>query len=207
MIYLVVFLTALFSPWLNRLVSKRLSVGVWGLIFSVLTICVTTYLWLISVISIDIIETYMARTQSQFLLYDGGSNRYDIQWNNIYDFFYNSLWAIPQGFIGPTFLECLSRPILFPVFLEGLLYLTTLVYLLYKLLQISLKSRNFRVYILPYIYVCFVIIFISYPWLMFNSGSALRYKQSMHPILIFYPLLIIAYYKAEIIMKSKIIKN
>ena len=59
-----------------------------------------------------------------------------------------------------------------------------------------------RVHILPYLFVAFVIVFVSYPYLIFNAGSSLRYKQSMHPVLIFYPLLILAYARANNLMKT-----
>ena len=85
--------------------------------------------------------------------------------------------------------------------------LSILSYLFFKLLQISIKSRILRLHILPYIYVCFAIIFVSYPYLIFNPGSAIRYKQSMHPILIFYPLLVLAYHRANNLMKNKIQKK
>ena len=145
----------------------------------------------------------MQRVQHSFLAYtNAGSNRTDIQWNNISDFMYNSLWGIPQGFIGPTLLEVISKPLQFPAFLEGLLYFSILCYLLVKVFKLSITSRTLRVHILPYIFVGFVIIFISYPYLIFNPGSALRYKQAMHPILIFYPLLILAYNRRHHLVKT-----
>ena len=145
----------------------------------------------------------MQLTQEQFYNYpNANANRYDINWNDKFDFFYNSFWAIPQGFIGPTLPESFLRPIMFPVFLEGMLYFAVLLYLGINLLALSIKSKDLRAHILIYIFGCFAIIFISYPWLMFNPGSALRYKQSMHPILMFYPLLILAYNNANSLIKS-----
>tara|TARA_Y100000766_G_scaffold1588_1_gene1251 strand:- start:108 stop:1268 length:1161 start_codon:yes stop_codon:yes gene_type:complete len=206
-IYFVIFTTALISPWLHRIVSRRLSVGVWVLIFCLLTIGVATYLALTSAFFSEDVIDFMDRVQNSFYAYSSaGSNRYDIQWEDLYDFLYNSLWGIPQGFIGPTLIEGISKPVQFPAFLEGILYLSILSYLFFKLLQLSIKSRILRLHIVPYIYVCFAIVFVSYPYLMFNPGSALRYKQSMHPILIFYPLLILAYYRANHFMKTKIKK-
>ena len=142
-----------------------------------------------------------------FHAYTAGSNRYNIQWNEVSDFLYNSFWAIPQGFIGPTLLEGISKPIQFLAFLEGIFFVTILGYLFFELLKLSIKSRILRLYILPYFFACFIIVFVSYPYLMFNVGSALRYKQSMHPILIFYPLLVLAYYRADNLMKNKIQKK
>lgn len=206
-IYFVIFTTALFSPWLSKIVSRRFSVGVWVMMFTLLTTGVTTYLALTSTFFSEDLVYFMLKVQGYFLNLKGGSNRYGIQWNDVYDFLYNSFWAIPQGFIGPTLMESLLKPIQFPAFLEGLLFITVLGYLFFKLLQLAFKNRALRVYILPYIFACFIIVFISYPYLMFNPGSGLRYKQSMHPILVFYPLLVLGYYRANHLIKSKLKKT
>lgn len=199
--YFIIFITALFSPWLHKIISNRLSVGIWVLIFGLSTFGLVTHLALTSKFFSEDVINFMLRVEHSFLAYtDAGSNRLNIQWNNIEDFFYNSFWGIPQGFIGPTLFEAASKPVQFPAFLEGLLYLIILCYLFYKLVQLSIKSRNLRIHILPYIFVCFAIVFVSYPYLIFNPGSALRYKQSMHPILILYPLLILAYHRANHLM-------
>ena len=203
-IYFVIFIIALLKPWSPQIMSGRLSVGVWVFFYSLLTIFVIGYLALTSTFFSDDVIVFMMRVQSYFYAFsDAGSNRYNIQWNDFFDFLYNSLWGVPQGLIGPTLLEGISKPIQFPAFLEGILFVTILCYLFFELLKLSIKSRILRSYILPYFYICFIIVFISYPYLIFNTGSALRYKQSMHPILIFYPLLIIAYVRANHLMKAK----
>jgi len=207
-IYFAIFITAIFSPWMLKIVPGRLSVGVWVLFYSLLTIGVLAYLALTSTFFSEDVVKFMLRVETSFHAYtESGSNRYNIQWNEFYDFLYNSFWAIPQGFIGPTLLEGISKPIQFPAFLEGILFISILGYLFIELLKLSIKSRILRLYLLPYFYTCFIIIFVSYPYLMFNPGSALRYKQAMHPILIFYPLLIIAYYRINQLMKSEIKKD
>jgi hypothetical protein len=206
-IYFAIFITAIFSPWLQKIISERLSVGVWVLFYSLLTIGVVAYLALTTTFFSEDVVEFMLRVETSFHAYtDSGSNRYNIQWKEFYDFLYNSFWAIPQGFIGPTLFEGISKPVQFPAFLEGILFVTILSYLFFELLKLSIKSRNLRLYILPYFYTCFIIIFVSYPFLMFNPGSALRYKQALHPILIFYPLLIIAYYRINQLVITEIKK-
>ena len=207
-IYLTVFLTALFAPWLPVIITKRLSIGVWVLAFILATMVVTFSLSLDATFFSEDVVTFMKYVEESFLAYDtAGSNRTYIQWNDISDFMYHSLWAIPQGFLGPTLLEVISKPLQLPAFLEGLVYLAIMCYLLVKLTQLAKSSGAIKVHILPYMFVGFVIIFISYPYLMFNPGSALRYKQSLHPILIFYPLLILAYNRANHLMKTNIKKD
>ena len=207
-IYLVVFSTALFSPWLHKIIIKRFSVGVWVLALTLPMMGVTFILSQHETFFSEDVITFMKKVENSFLAYTayGGSNRTDIQWNDISDFMYNSLWGIPQGLIGPTLLEAISKPVQFPAFLEGLVYLSILCYLFAKLLKMAHVSRALRMHILPYMFVSFVIVFISYPYLLFNPGSALRYKQAMHPILIFYPLLILAYNRRNHIMMTDIKK-
>lgn len=172
--------------------------------FILSTIGVTLYLSLTSTFFSEDVVKFMKQVQWSFLAYNktSGSNRVDIQWNDISDFIYLSPWGIPQGFIGPTLLEAVSKPVQFPAFLEGLVYFSILSYLFVKLAKISRTSRTLKVHILPYMFISFVIVFISYPYLLFNPGSALRYKQAMHPILIFYPLLILGYNRANHLMKT-----
>ena len=207
-IYLTVFLTALLAPWLHVIITERLSVGVWVLAF-ILAIMGLTFILSQhkTFFSVDVIS-FMMHVQNSFLAYTtAGSNRTDIQWNDISDFMYNSLWGIPQGFIGPTLLEIFSKPLQLPAFLEGLVYLAIISYLLVKLTQIANLSRALRVHILPFIFVGFCIIFVSYPYLIFNPGSALRYKQALQPLLVFYPLLILGYSRANYLMKTNIKKT
>ena len=201
-IYFTIFAISLFAPLLHKIKINRFSIGVWGFTFML------TIMGLIFAASLDAkffsedVVVYMKGVEASFLEYEAGSNRTNIQWEDISDFMYNSLWGIPQGLIGPTLLEAISRPMQFPVFLEGVVYLYILCYLFVRLFQLANASNMLRVHILPYLFVAFVIVFVSYPYLMFNAGSALRMKQSMHPVLIFYPLLILAYARANNLMKT-----
>ncbi len=197
-IYFTIFITAFSAPLINSIISERLSIGVWFVTFILLISLLTIVLSLHETFFSSDVVNWMMGVQYSFLAYeDAGSNRTDIQWNDLYDFFYNSLWGIPQGFVGPTFKEILSKPIQAPAFLEGVVYFTITLYLLYRLIQLAKSSRSLRVHILPFIFVGFCIIFASYPYLIFNPGSAIRYKQALHPLLIFYPLLILAYSRAN----------
>ena len=51
----------------------------------------------------------------------------DIQWETISDFLYNALWGIPQGFIGPTLVESIMKPLQFPVFRRVIIFVYTLL--------------------------------------------------------------------------------
>ena len=203
-IYFTIFFTSLFAPMLYKTKINRLSIGIWAFTFILTTMVAIIFVSVnTTIFSKDMLD-WMAAVEAMFLGYDGGSNRYNIQWNDVSDFFYNSLWGIPQGFIGPTLIEAITKPVQFPVFLEGVVYLSILCYLFVRIFKLAGSSNMLRVHILPYCFVALVIVFVSYPYLIFNAGSALRYKQAMHPILIFYPLLILAYARANNLIRKKL---
>jgi hypothetical protein len=202
-IYLMIFITAFFSPWLHKIKTRGFSVGIWIFAFIFAIAGLTFILSLDAKFFSEDVVSWMYHLKWHFLSYqDAGSNRTNIQWNDISDFMYNSLWWIPQGLIGPTLLEAISKPIQFPVFLEGVVYLYILCYLFVRLFQLANASNMLRVHILTYLFVAFAVVFVSYPYLIFNAGSSLRLKQSLHPVLIFYPLLILAYARANNLMKT-----
>ena len=202
-IYFIIFLTSLFAPMLHKTKINRFSIGIWVLTFILTTVGAIVFVSInTTLFSKDMID-WMAGVEYMFLAYDGGSNRHNIQWNDASDFLYNSLWGIPQGFIGPTLIEAILKPVQFPVFLEGVVYLFVLCYLFVKIFKLAGASNMLRVHILPYYFVALAIVFVSYPYLIFNAGSALRYKQAMHPVLIFYPLLILAYARANNLIRKK----
>ena len=193
LVYFTICITSLFAPMLNKIKIYRLSVGIWTLIFFLVTMLSSLFASIFTSFFTNDVIDFMIEVEGHFLNLPGGSNRTDIEWETVSDFVYNSLWGIPQGFIGPTLVESIMKPLQFPVFLEGLLYIFILCYLFAKLFKLAYFYNELRVYILPYFFVLLAIIFVSYPYLIFNPGSALRYKQALHPLLFFYPLLIIAY--------------
>tara|TARA_B110000438_G_scaffold206282_1_gene197965 strand:- start:112 stop:1302 length:1191 start_codon:yes stop_codon:yes gene_type:complete len=201
-IYFTIFAISLFAPLLHKIKINRFSIGVWALSFILTTMGVIFFVSFDATFFSEDVIAFMETVEQSFLAYDAGSNRTNIQWESISDFMYNSLWGIPQGFIGPTLVEAILKPIQFPVFLEGVLYLFILCYLFIRLYRLAGSSNMLRVYVFPYLFVTLVIVFVSYPYLIFNVGSALRLKQSLHPILIFYPLLILAYARANNLIKT-----
>ncbi len=200
-IYFTVFLTSFSYPFFHKLIKKRLSVGLWLTLLTFTTLFMVIYLLNDAKFINEDVVIFMKKVEASFLSYDGGSNRHDIEWSNINDFLYNAIWGLPQGFIGPTLIESINKPLQIPVFFEGLIFLCVLVYLFLKLFKLANKEKNMRIHLLPYLFASLLIIFVSYPYLIFNPGSALRYKQSMHPILIFYPLLILAYARKYSLIK------
>ena len=193
-----------FELMLHKTNIYRFPVRTWVFIIGLITLLAIFFASAFTSFFSKHVIDYMRQVEGHFLDLPGLSNRYNIQWNTISDFLYNSLCGIPQGFICPTLAETFSKPIQFPVFLEGIVYLFILCYLFAKLLKLAYASNKLRVYILPYFFVALVIISASYPFCIFNPGSALQYKLALHPVLFFYPLLILAYARVNNSIREKL---
>ncbi len=197
-IYFTIFVTSFFSSSINRILRKRLTIGLWILVFIFVVFGLGSIMFLDAEFTDKDIVVFMKGVEHSFLAYtDSNSNRYGIQWNDLSDFMFNALWGVPQGFIGPTLPETIVKPYQLPAFIEGVIHIFLLFYLFFKLVKIAHKISILRLHIMLFFFVSLVVVFISYPYLIFNPGSALRYKQSMHPILMLYPLLILAYARAK----------
>jgi hypothetical protein len=119
------------------------------------------------------------------------TNRWDILWENPSDFFYNAYWGIPMSLIGPTLSEAVARPVLYPVFIEGCFCFILLLVLLYHLVQLIKASSSYSSFIIWGFLPALVLgLLVNYPFGIFNTGSAIRYKQSLSPLLYFFPLIL-----------------
>ena len=202
LIYLSVFLSSLLLKDLPQF-YKNLSINT----FIILLLIFIIFIFSLFLLNKNFIDLYfikwMKKVEISFLVYDTAySNRYEIIWYDIYSFLFNSIWGVPQGLIGPTLLEVIKKPIQIPVFLEGLVYLYVLCYLNFKIFKICFISNFLKYHLIFYLVVALIVLFISYPYLIFNPGSALRYKQSFHPILFFFPLLVLGNFKKKSLDKK-----
>lgn len=161
-----------------------------GAIVSTLIIVMTQSAWEdVFVLALRVIEWY-------FLAYDAESNRHSIDWRGVEDFVRNLWWGAPAGFVGPLPAEAIRRPILWPVMLEGMLSLSMMVYLLYRTIVIFRNQQKYRgIIIYGFIPAFFLAVIIHYPFGIFNPGSAIRYKQALAPLFLFYPLLLMAEFR------------
>jgi hypothetical protein len=200
-IYITVFLNSLFISTSSKSFLNKLSFGLLSTLFVALFLMMSVlviYNW--EYVSINLL-VFMKAVEISFSSYQGNTTRLNIQWVDSIDFFSNSVWGVPQGFIGPTLREAMLSPIQIPVFLEGILYICIIIFLFFRLLIISKFYNKLRFQLMIFFLSSFIVIYISYPYLIFNIGSSLRYKQSLHPILIFFPLLVILYVKSGKISK------
>lgn len=172
-------LMSLFSPWRSA-----------GLLLCMFLYCGVIFYYL-QPISTDALLKFMLGAQSFFLPFMGATNRWNINWQQASDFFANLYWGIPISIIGPTSSEVVSRPILTPIVIEGLFSLTLMIVLCFMLIR-SIKSypKYSTLIIWGFIPALLMGLLINYPMGIFNTGSAIRYKQSLTPLLYFYPLLL-----------------
>lgn len=173
-----------------RLMSLFSPQASWALLFAVLGYCAVFYNQLQQLFSRPLLQ-FMTLAKQYFLSFNANSNRWNILWENPQDFFINLPWGLPISIIGPTSKEALARPVFFPAFLEGCVALFLIGALIFMLLEFIKEYRHFRTVIIwGFIPALLLGLLINYPFGIFNPGSAIRYKQSLAPLMYFYPLLL-----------------
>ena len=142
----------------------------------------------------------MKKSKNYFVHYSGSSTRYHLEqeWQTASDFFS----FIPSGLfislVGPTFNESAVRPIFFIPFIEGITYISICSYLYFGLFIKSLSFRSnlfFSLFIYSFIPALFLLMLAHYPLAVWNPGTALRYKQALVPLMVFYPLLVLGLFR------------
>lgn len=177
-----------FKSSLSRLLSfNKYSKTLVSILSLILIFSIPLCSWLILQSQPDFASSFMSTSRGYFISEEANTNRYYIVWETADDFLSNMSWGLPQSIIGFTFSEAITKIQFLPSFIEGLFsfYLVfRCSYLPLRRLQPTQKS----LYILIFIPSLISIILILYPFAIFNPGSALRYKQSISPLLYFYPL-------------------
>ena len=148
----------------------------------------------------------MKKSKNYFVHYSGSSTRYHLEqeWQTASDFFS----FIPSGLfislVGPTFNESAVRPIFFIPFIEGITYISICSYLYFGLFIKSLSFRSnlfFSLFIYSFIPALFLLMLAHYPLAVWNPGTALRYKQALVPLMVFYPLLVLGLFRKNKLKK------
>ncbi|WP_113660533.1 hypothetical protein [Pedobacter nanyangensis] len=133
--------------------------------------------------------------QAYFLGYeDAGAMRNQNFWQNNHDYF----TKMPQGafiaLMGPTFFDSLIRPVYFPFFLQSLFFLIFIGYYLSKSFYIQFKHNSYSQYFFfAVFYVLILNMIMHYPFGLFNSGSAIRYRAAFYHIMAIIPVAMYAY--------------
>lgn len=197
-VYLVVSSIFLFyrhSPFFNlKTFLKPYSVQYLFFIFFVIIFFLLLTALLVLNSENEFIATYMLQFKNHFLTYTANTNRFDIPWESFSDSVFNMFWGVPFSIIGFTPIEVIKNPKFFPFFAEGIISFIMFVFIVRKLVQSASRDANFK----AAVFFCFLpaltfALLAHYPFGIFNPGSALRYKQSLVPILYFYPLYMLAF--------------
>lgn len=106
-------------------------------------------------------------------------------WKTASDLFLKAPQGILIANLGPNLVESLNKPYFFPYFLEGCIFIFTMIYLI---CAIVLKQINRGVintnFVLFFIFGVLLILLMNYPFGLFNPGSATRYRSSYYHIII-----------------------
>lgn len=196
--YLIAYIFLIFITFIVckfRLFAKiNLSFGVSFFVLSVLMFTSIVVIYLTRSFWGGYVLSSMNHLSREFFkLTDANTTRWYISWENLGDFFVDMWWGIPFSIIGPTVNEAIRRPILIPVFIEGIISLFLLLFNLFSLLSIArFDPRLKMIVVFGFIPSVMIGLLLHYPLGIFNPGSALRYKQSLTPLFYFYPLLLMA---------------
>jgi len=191
-VYAFLFFGSLFWSHLKGSLSRLLSFNKYSKSFVavlslILAFSIPLCSWLILQSQPDLTSSLMSTSRSYFLSEEANTNRDYIVWETANDFLSNMSWGLPQSIIGFTFSEAVMKFQYLPAFIEGLFSL----YLVFRCSYspfCRLQPSQKLLYILIFIPSLISIILILYPFAIFNPGSATRYKQSISPLLYFYPL-------------------
>jgi len=139
----------------------------------------------------DIVNMYAEVMHRYFATYGAGSTRPNIFLEEN-DFFRYLPWGMFIAFFGPTLDEMMQNPLHAVAGLESLFKIVLFFYLSkYIFIRLLLKSRISP--IIPLSYGMFItgILFMHYPFGVFNPGSAIRYRSRF--VFLFVVLLLYLY--------------
>jgi len=133
----------------------------------------------------------------------GDTTRYYIKYSNISEISENLAWGLPTSIIGFTPKEVILNPKYFPAFIEGSISLFMIIFLIFKLFKFARNSEKIR-FVLFFIFLpsLFFALISHYPLGLFNPGTSIRFKQALHSLIYYYPLMILTFDKYEKKLKS-----
>lgn len=139
-----------------------------------------TLCWLI----IDVVNQYAQLMHLHFVAEDAMSTKNIEIFDQPNSFFYNAPLGMIEGFFGPTFSEMIHKPLHLLAGLESLMLILILSILLWMLINRFIFNLKFHAILLPTVFLLFTgLIFIHYPFGIFNAGSAIRYRTNFILIL------------------------
>jgi hypothetical protein len=162
---------------------------------------VAIFAYIVYIIALPFINDggFVDIAQAYFIGFDdAGASRNANFWVTNSDYFTKMFSGSWIAIIGPTFNESLNRPIYFPFFIESLLFIAYLLYYIVLSIIIQVKLKRLSQYFLIMLfYVIMLTAIMHYPFGVFNSGSALRYRSAFYHIFIILPVFMFHYLKAR----------
>lgn len=118
-------------------------------------------------------------------------------WKTASDLYSKAPLGIFIANLGPTLMESVRKPFFIPYFIEGFIFILLTLFMIFITILNQFRRKiinsNFIIFL---IFGVFVIIFINYPFGIYNPGSATRYRSSYYHIIVI--LLFFFYQKGKI---------
>lgn len=117
--------------------------------------------------------------------FDSQSTRSGDFWNSEFDFFLKAPYGIFLANLGPTFIETINKPQFIPYFVEGMFFWGLVFYfLLSNFIKFCVRKKVSPNFLIFLIFLLGLILFVNYPFGVFNPGSATRYRSSYFHIIV-----------------------
>jgi len=168
-------------------------------------------IYLMFYILMVIIGFYMVRDIVNELSYiipknfslDAGSTRENTIWVNDYDLYRNMLYGMFVAWWGPTISEVLSKPIQGIAFIESFIIFSFFIYFLLYILKNIIRTARLNIYLFSIgLFALFWLLFVHYPFGIFNPGSAIRYRENFYGFFVMFFYFIYLQIKYNIRSKS-----
>ncbi|MFS1439385.1 hypothetical protein [Shewanella sp. 10N.286.48.A6] len=189
---------SLFSILLYFLLSRRFSY-IWA--FCVLFLGLTIQLYLLYYFQ-PLVDMYALQMHAHFDSAMAKSTRENIFLND-WDFYKNAPSGLLVAFIGPTISESVTSPPKFLAFAESLILVVILLPIFLhqagRFLVLKINVNHLAIILL----LIFWLLFVHYPFGIFNPGSALRYRVNFLPFLVTSMFVISSRYSSKNIKKTK----
>jgi hypothetical protein len=120
---------------------------------------------------------------------DAGAARNADYWKVSSDYYSKMFEGSFIALIGPTFFDSIKRPVYFPFFFESMAFVSYICYYLFSAIKLQIRKNFFSQYFFFAILFVFILTSVMhYPFGVFNSGSALRYRSAFYHIFIIIPV-------------------
>lgn len=116
-------------------------------------------------------------------------------WKTAADFYLKAPEGIFIANLGPNLIESINKPFFIPYFIEGLIFISVCLYLIFCNLFYELRRAVINPnFLFTIFFGVILILLLNYPFGLFNPGSAVRYRSSYYHIIV---VLLIFFYARE----------